>query len=131
VAGLAAKKIYEAATHGHDFRTMLEHNPDLEEHRRRDPRLFNQHFTSLRNANPQFSADPIIAGTFMRQMAENPLNAGNTVREAISGASKMHSFLGQMGEDASGFARDSVKDSLKLPKQPQANPGQSWGRDDD
>lgn len=126
VAAIAAHKVYEAATHGHDFRTMLEYNPDLEEHRRRDTKLFNQHFTSLRNMNPAFSADPIVAGTFMRQMAENPANAGSVLREALTGRDKMPSLIGQMGQEATGGARESLKGSLKS-NRPEGG-GRAMGR---
>lgn len=124
-ASLAARKVYDAATHGRDFRTMLEYNPDLDEHRRRDEKLFNQHFTSLRNMNPSFSADPIVAGTFMRQMAENPANAGSVLREALSGRDKMPSLLGNMGQEAGASARESLKGSLKAPRQEE--PGHAMG----
>lgn len=69
-AAMAASHIYDAATKSRDFRNMLSYNQDLVEHHERDPRMFNQMFTSLRDMNPTFSKDPLVAGTYMRRMVE-------------------------------------------------------------
>jgi hypothetical protein len=83
-----AKKLYDAITKKRDFRTMLEHNEDLREHLERDPKFFNQAYTSLRSVNPQFAAEPMIAGHYMRQMMEFPLHAGSKIELALQGASQ-------------------------------------------
>lgn len=82
-----AKKLYDAITKRRDFRTMLEHNPDLHESLERDPKFFNQAYSSLRSVNPQFAAEPLIAGNYMRQMMESPLSAGGKIELALQGAS--------------------------------------------
>ena len=84
--GLGAMKLFQAATKARDFRQMLEYNPDLAQHHEADPKMFNQMYTSLRRMNPTYAADPIVAGTFMRQMAENPNHAGDMLTTALSGA---------------------------------------------
>lgn len=81
--GAAAGKIYEAMTKRRDFHRMLEANPDLAQHHETDPKQFNQMFSTLRMMNPHFSSDPIVAGTYMRRMAENPLTAGGVAVEAL------------------------------------------------
>ena len=75
-AGMAVSKAYDALTKGRDFRVMLQHNPDLQEHLDRNPERFNQMYTTLRAMNPAFGKDPLVAGTYMRQMTESPMNAG-------------------------------------------------------
>lgn len=108
-AGLAVSKIYAAATKSRDFRNMLSYNPDLQEHHDRDPRMFNQMFTSLRTMNPGFSADPIVAGSYMRRMTENPLNAGGIAVESVSSRDKMPSMFGgavERGMGAVGSKRE-------------------------
>jgi len=81
--GLAVSKIYDAMTKKRDFHQMLEANPDLMEHHNSDPKRFNQMFSSLRLMNPAFSADPIVAGTYMRRMVESPLTAGGVAVESL------------------------------------------------
>jgi len=68
-AGLvgAAGKLYDAATKTRDFQSMLEANPDLHEHLQSDPAGFNRMFTSLRRFSPEFTKEPVVAGTLMRQ----------------------------------------------------------------
>lgn len=76
-AGAAVNKIRMAITKKHDFDAMMHHNPDLEQARTSNPELFAQQYTSLRSVSPQFARDPLIAGTFMRQMSEYPGAAGS------------------------------------------------------
>jgi hypothetical protein len=87
VAGVSfgARSLYDAVTKRRDFKTMLEHNPDLHEHLERDPKFFNQAYSSLRKVNPQFSSEPLIAGNYMRQMMEAPLSAGGKIELALMG----------------------------------------------
>lgn len=88
-AGLAIQKVYDAATKARDFRTMLENNPDLAEKHKESPRLFNQMFSTLRTFNPAFSRDPVVAGSYMRQMVDDPMHAGTAVVEALGHRDKM------------------------------------------
>lgn len=80
----ATDKIYRAITKTRDFRSMMEANPDLQKDHDTDPALFNRHFTSLRNMAPEFTADPVIAGTYMRRLSANPSGAGTMILEAAS-----------------------------------------------
>ena len=86
-AGIAASKIYDAVTKRRDFRSMMASNQDLEEEYTRDPKMFNQAFTTLRRFTPEFSKDPLVAGTYMRQMMSSPATAGGVAVSAL-GASK-------------------------------------------
>lgn len=84
-AGLigAAGKLYDAATKSRDFQSMLEANQDLHEHLQADPGGFNRMFTSLRKFSPEFTKDPLVAGSLMRQgMNSNPEDRGNLVLRA-------------------------------------------------
>lgn len=92
-AGVAAQKLYDAATKARDFRSMLEANPDLAQHHEEQPRLFNQMFSTLRTFNPSFSKDPLVAGNYMRQMMEDPVHAGGKVVETLDYRDKMRSPL--------------------------------------
>jgi len=80
---LAGRKLYEAATKGRDFRRMIEFNPDLASEHEKDPKSFNQLFSSLRGVNPQFSQDPIISGSYMRRMVGSPM-AGGVLTDAVT-----------------------------------------------
>ena len=88
--GFGAVKLFQAATKARDFRKMLEFNPDLAQHHEADPKMFNQMYTSLRQLNPTYAGDPLIAGTFMRQMVESPNNAGGFLTDALSARKDLH-----------------------------------------
>jgi hypothetical protein len=87
--GVAAQKLYDAATKARDFRMMLEHNPDLEEMQQEKPKLFNQAYSTLRTFNPMFAKDPIVAGSYMRNMMTDPLHAGGVVEKSLDYRDKM------------------------------------------
>jgi hypothetical protein len=93
--GMAVQKVYDAATKSRDFRSMLENNPDLAEKHKESPKLFNQMFSTLRTFNPSFSRDPVVAGSYMRQMVDDPMHAGQAVVEALGHRDKMPSPLSQ------------------------------------
>jgi hypothetical protein len=96
VAGGAAiaSKLYDVATKAHDFRTMLEENPDVAAEHQENPRRVNQFFTTLRTFNPQFSRDPVVAGTYMRKMLLEPQTAGGYVENALNFRDKMGPSVG-------------------------------------
>lgn len=112
LGGLAASKIYNAATKARDFRSMMKYNPDLQEHHDRDPRMFNRMFTSLRDMNPSFSADPLVAGSYMRRMADNPLTMGGVLTESLATRDKFQNLTDQFvntGAAAAGKAIGSYR----------------------
>jgi hypothetical protein len=90
----AAGAIYDAVTKAHDFRSVLEQNPDLAAKHQEDPRLVNRMFSTLRTFNPQFSKDPVVAGSYLRQMVEDPVHAGGKVVETLNFRDKMRPQLG-------------------------------------
>lgn len=99
--GLAAQKVYDAITKSRDFRLMLEHNPDLHEQLAEKPKLFNQAYSSLRTLNPAFGKDPIIAGSYMRQVMDAPLTAGGVLEQSLDHSMKGHSpMLDAFGKGA-------------------------------
>lgn len=111
--GIAANKIYGAATKARDFKNMMSFNPDLQEHHDRDPRLFNQMFTSLRNMNPAYSKDPLVAGTYMRQMSESPLTAGGKLTDAIGNRDAFRTPLSRAVEEGMSGAKERLKHHMK------------------
>lgn len=64
----AAGDLYDAAkrglTKGRNFSTMMKSNPDLAD---ADPAQVKSVFSTLHRFNPEFSADPNVAGAFVRQ----------------------------------------------------------------
>ena len=89
LAGLALTKVYDAATKSRDFKSMLDENADLAQKYEEDPKTFNRMFSTLRTFNPAFSRDPIVAGSYMRQMTEDPMHAGTAAVEALQHRDKM------------------------------------------
>lgn len=106
VAGIAAGKVYQAATKSRDFRGMLAYNQDLQEHHDRDPRVFNQMFSSLRSMNPEYSGDPIVAGSYMRRMLESPHTAGGILTESLSTRDKFYPFHTALEEGMSSAGKN-------------------------
>lgn len=79
----STRQTYMAATKNQHFKKMLEVNPDLGEAQQQDPKMFNQYYNSLRKLNPQFAADPVVAGSYMRKMTEFPTNAGSVLVDSL------------------------------------------------
>jgi hypothetical protein len=115
----------DAATKQRDFRRMLSFNPDLQEHHERDPRMFNQMYSSLRTMNPGFAKDPLVAGTYMRRMSESPLTAGGVLTDAVGSRDKLPMLMQRAtdkGMDAaSGFMAASAKTPPAAPPDPLAD----------
>lgn len=114
-AALGASAIHRAATKSRDFRNMMELNPDLRTFHEQDPKMFNQLYTSLHRANHAYASDPIIAGTYMRKMMDNPMTAGGILTDAMSGAPSggLMSDVGRAGRDAATSQfRDSISGSF-------------------
>lgn len=110
--GAGASKLYDAVTKSHDFKSMLEYNPDLVEAHQRDPKMFNQMFSTLRTLNPQFSKDPLVAGTYMREMSSDPMHAGGKAVEALQHSDKQRPTFGSSVTQAAlkGFGGGKKKD---------------------
>ncbi len=79
----AAQKIHTAVTKKRDFKQMMEVNPHLEEVREQDPKMFGHAYNSLRNINPTFGKDPLVAGAYMNKMMMNPEQAGITLAQSV------------------------------------------------
>jgi len=111
-AGIGAHALYDAVTKGRDFRKMLSFNEDLAAAHKENPKYINAAFSTLRSMNPSFSRDPMVAGSFVRQMATTP--------EAAFG------LAGQ----AAGFAPrpGAVQDAALGGLQAGIGPGASLGR---
>jgi hypothetical protein len=79
---IAASRVYNAVNKGSRFRSMMEHNEDLGAFAEQDPKRFAQFYDSLHKMSPEFASDPVVAGTYMRQMMSNPSGAGKVLVEA-------------------------------------------------
>jgi hypothetical protein len=96
-APTAANKVYQAATKRQRFNEMLDMNTDLAAFKNESPeaeKQFNAMYNSLHRLSPKFARDPLVAGSYMRQMTMNPDNAGKVLVESIKGhpASSMPSM---------------------------------------
>jgi hypothetical protein len=83
LGGVAISKLYDAATKSRDYRKMLAANPEVHAFAQENPNLANQFFTSLRDMNPEFSRDPLVAGHYMQMMAKDPHHAGGYVLQTV------------------------------------------------
>jgi hypothetical protein len=102
----AAGRAYQAITKQHDFNAMLEANPELKGEQKRDPKMFNRFYNSLRQMNPQFAAEPVVAGTYMRKMMTSPEAAGGILVESLQATKGVGpGFEVTMGEEPSFKAK--------------------------
>jgi len=115
---LGASKAYDAITKGMDFRSMLEANPHLRPLHKADPKGFNLMFSSLRAMNPAFSKDPIVAGTYMSRMMEEPMHAGGVAVEALTHARgpspMMEAFLKPTVKPVTPLARIGEEETARM-----------------
>jgi hypothetical protein len=84
VGTAAAHNAWEAATKGRDFRGMLEANPDVAAMHGADPHTVTRFYNSLRTLNPTFAKDPVVAGSYMRSMMEDPSRAGHQLVQSLA-----------------------------------------------
>jgi hypothetical protein len=116
----ATEKLYLAATKAHDFRQMMEANPDLHAHQQADPAGFNRMFTSLRTFAPDFTREPMVAGAYMRNAMEAPedqrgmlgVRAMSELKQPRQGAASeaaMTAFQRGLGETTKPKSVGSVK----------------------
>lgn len=103
--GGAVMKAYSAIRKHRDYKSMMEHNPDLHEMMQENPKQFGQFYSSFRSMNPSFAQDPVISGTYMRQMGHAPQHAGKIIVESLEGASKMKPSV-EIGFQGGGFSGD-------------------------
>lgn len=82
---LLAAAGYNRAMRGSRMKSMMKFDPGLEDIRQQDPERFSQYFNSLHSMSPAYAADPVVASTYMRQMANYPSGAGKVLVEARSG----------------------------------------------
>lgn len=116
---IGAQKAYQALTRERDFRAMMEANQDLQEHHQADPKRFNLMFNSLRSMNPEFSADPIIAGSYLQKAMGNPGAAGTMLGEGLGLATRRNPnrFMDTIQQNAAG--------AFKMPQAPRGESGES------
>ena len=93
-AALGARKLMSAALKRHDFRQMLEVNPQLADLQAENPTFFNHAYTSLRSMNPTYGRDPVVSGTLMRQMMLTPENAGGVLQATMGSPNPPQSITG-------------------------------------
>jgi hypothetical protein len=95
-AGAAMNKIIDAVAKRRDFRQMMDHNPHLHEAHTSDPKRFNQLYSTLRTFNPAFASDPIVSGSYMDRMWNNPAGAGGIATEALMARDKVPHPIGDI-----------------------------------
>lgn len=81
--------IYDAVTKARDFKNMLAENEDVAQMHAENPRAVNRMFSSLRTFAPEFTADPMVAGAYVRQMVDSPNGAPGFISGAIDSRRKL------------------------------------------
>lgn len=108
-AGIAAHSIYGAVTKARDFRKMLSFNEDLAARHKQNPKYINAAFSTLRSVNPQFSSDPMVAGSFIRNIVESPEGAFGAAGQAAQYAPRFNALQeAALGGLQSGIAPANI-----------------------
>lgn len=129
----AARRAYMAATKSLDHKLMLEVNPDLVENQSADPKMFSQHYNSLRRMNPHFAQDPVVAGAYMRRMSEFPHNAGSILVESLKEAPKseaLRNFSAGLGIAQQAAAPSPMEQARLEEQQMKLHRAKSESQDD-
>lgn len=122
-AGMAAAHMVDAGTKAHDFRKMLTnpYNEDLGDMYRNDPKKFVSAFNSLRNTNPEFSKDPMVAGLYMRKIVamgeRDPSMAASPLLESLQHVSKQPSMLQEIARAGGDSASKAYLDAQQEQRQ--------------
>lgn len=64
------RRSYYAARKGHDFKQMIEANPDF---KRRDDQSVRRAFGALHRLNPSFAREPLVAGAWVRHALDSSI----------------------------------------------------------
>lgn len=79
----AARKIIDSIRKRRDFREMMETHPQLHDMHQDNPRFFNAAYSSMRRMNPLYARDPLVAGSLMDKMMQNPAQSGLLLAETM------------------------------------------------
>jgi hypothetical protein len=110
-AAVGVHHLYNAATKTRDFKSMLSQNEFLASHD--NPKMVNQAFTTLRRFAPEFSKDPLVAGTYVQRMVESPIGAAGIIGDAMSSHGRMTSRISDVAQ-AGAISGLKFKDPKEL-----------------
>lgn len=106
------QKLRSAVVKGRNFRRMMRENPDLEQLDRKQVQLA---FNTINRFNPDFAADPLVAGTWTRQVAGFgegvPHDRAAQLVQAASNLAKVREAPGLKGSPLSEALTQSRRDT--------------------
>jgi len=85
-------RFVQAVKKGKDYKDMMEANPELEHY---DPQELQDAFNTLHKFNPELAGDPLVAGTFVRRVADADAIDHRTVGELARTRKEMGRPFGQ------------------------------------
>lgn len=134
-APILASKVYHAAVKNSRYNNMLSANEDLQSLRDKPEeqggmgrKKFDMAFHSLHNMAPEFAADPLVAGHYMRQIANSPTEGiGGQLISARSqylqnGGRDPARFSQSLAGMASPIASNLAATAMKPPPKPKTEP---------
>jgi hypothetical protein len=112
------KDIYDAIKgkiqHRSSFNEMMDMSPGLKKH---DKKMVSAAFNTLHRFNPDYAADPLVAGTFVQNALDMSRIDVGTVNSLVDSSNKLQRESGMSMTDAMKFVQ--FKEGP-----PQAHPGQ-------
>lgn len=116
-AATGGRDIYDAVKgkimHHRSFGKMMDMNPALKKH---DKKMVNAAFNTLHRFNPDYAADPLVAGTFVQNALDMSRVDVGTVNSLVDANSKLKRDTGMNIGDALKFVQFQDK--------PMAHPAQ-------
>lgn len=122
--GMAASAVIDAATKSRDYKEMLKMNPNVQAFHEENPHLSNTFYSSMRNINPEFAKNPMVAGHLMSNMIDSHQSgngAGQVLMSLMDTSSKMK-MTNPLHEAMSTGATEGLKSSLKAQISEQYQP---------
>ena len=93
-------RLVQAVKKGHQYKKMMEANPELSHY---DSSEVQQAFNTLHKFNPELAGDPLVAGTFVRRVADADAIDHRTVGDLVKTRKDMGRPFGQQAASGQSF----------------------------
>lgn len=127
LAGAIATDLYDAAkrklTKGSNFRRIMEVNPNLK--REVDKSRLNLAYDALHRYAPDFTADPLIGGALLKQIAELPDLSHKTILDLIGARKDIQDAKGKAFENMGRQGLILIPDKTRVER---SSGGKSFSR---
>lgn len=108
---MAVDKVRNHMSYAKSYKGMVETNPDLA---KADSKLVQRTFNTLHTFNPQYAADPMVAGAFVRSIVESARVPMDVINNIVAARKNIESTGGK-GNWLSNLPMEMVQNAAKMP----------------